>query len=794
MSNMKFVMGMKNCPIKSIGKHNLTVAFNLLKELPETMLYPSKYDKVKKLHIGLVKWSKWSSSDPKKLRKWAQRWPYAYFCIHLKASKLSVLDVDNKNGRKGSDSLKQLEVSKGPLPKTRITKTPSGGRHYLFSGWCGKQSKNKLGEGLDTPGMVPVPGSVVPGKGEYKIIKGGSLSILPAWIPKRLGDTKQRNKNHRAPAVTEDRSHNIKKAIKYAQHADPAIENDGGNNQTYNVACGVRDFGISRDTCLMIMAEHYNPECEPPWSYGDLKRIVYNAYNYARTRAGVNLPEADFTPVLTDAVEANRNLKNKPLPLDRKPQPEEYPLEYLPQLIQTAVNEVSAFSKAPISLIANCILPVISTVTQGLADVRRAEKLTGPISTFHFTIAESGERKSFINRFFTPVIKRYQTMKTDWMKEDINTYKAAHSAWEAKKNGKLDKIRQMSKKGEDVSGLEAELDELEQNMPETPKLPKYLLTDFTQEKLAGSLAQDWPSSALISPEGGIILGSFAMNNDSIMRFLSFVNTLWDGDAILIGRKGSGEILVDGVRFTIGIQTQEETFEKFMDRAGDLARGIGFFARCLFAYPNSNQGRRLFSDQDSWEGLEAFETRVIQILSLQLPLTDTGRLKPALFDLAPDAKAAWIDFHDKIELQLTKNGKYFNVRDAASKVAENAVRMAAQFQIFIDGAVGNDVSLENFQAAGAIVEWHLNEARRYFGFIKMSQEQKDAITLDDWLIDYCRKNSTNEITKREVQRQGPGAIRKKSRFENAIKELKELYRVEEVKCGRKRMIRVDAGLL
>jgi hypothetical protein len=128
------------------------------------------------------------------------------------------------------------------------------------------------------------------------------------------------------------------------------------------------------------------------------------------------------------------------------------------------------------------------------------------------------------------------------------------------------------------------------------------------------------------------------------------------------------------------------------------------------------------------------------------------------------------------------------------VAENAVRMAAQFQIFIDGAVGNDVSLENFQAAGAIVEWHLNEARRYFGFIKMSQEQKDAITLDDWLIDYCRKNSTNEITKREVQRQGPGAIRKKSRLENAIKELKELYRVKEVTCGRKRMIRVDAGLL
>jgi L-fucose isomerase-like protein len=67
-------------------------------------------------------------------------------------------------------------------------------------------------------------------------------------------------------------------------------------------------------------------------------------------------------------------------------------------------------------------------------------------------------------------------------------------------------------------------------------------------------------------------------------------------------------------------------------------------------------------------------------------------------------------------------------------------------------------------------------------------------LDDWLLAFCQRNGTNEVSRREIQRQGPGSIRKKSRLENALKELKELFRVKEVKRGRKRLIVVDDRLL
>ena len=72
------------------------------------------------------------------------------------------------------------------------------------------------------------------------------------------------------------------------------------------------------------------------------------------------------------------------------------------------------------------------------------------------------------------------------------------------------------------------------------------------------------------------------------------------------------------------------------------------------------------------------------------ITDDGALSPAPMSLAPDAKAAWIAFHDTIERELASGGELFDVRDVASKSADNAARLAALFQIFehgLGGAIG-----------------------------------------------------------------------------------------------------------
>lgn len=123
----------------------------------------------------------------------------------------------------------------------------------------------------------------------------------------------------------------------------------------------------------------------------------------------------------------------------------------------------------------------------------------------------------------------------------------------------------------------------------------------------------------------------------------------------------------------------------------------------------------------------------------------------MLTLTPEAKAAWIDFHDGIESQLASGCVLFDVRDVASKIADNATRLAALFHVF-DGGVGA-VSEDAFERASAIVAWHLNESRRFFGEIALPVEIASAARLNDWLIDYCRQNKTHYVSKRFAQQYG-----------------------------------------
>jgi len=67
---------------------------------------------------------------------------------------------------------------------------------------------------------------------------------------------------------------------------------------------------------------------------------------------------------------------------------------------------------------------------------------------------------------------------------------------------------------------------------------------------------------------------------------------------------------------------------------------------------------------------------------------------------------------------------------ASKTADNAIRLAALFQIF-EGARGA-VGLDCFESGSRIAAWHLNESRRFLGELSLPVELANAARLDRWL--------------------------------------------------------------
>ena len=487
----------------------------------------------------------------------------------------------------------------------------------------------------------------------------------------------------------------------------------------------------------------------------------------------------------------------EPQPLGVKVAPEPYPIDALPDTIRAAVEEVAGFVKAPIPMVASSALAALSLAAQAHIDAKRAEKLQGPVGLFLLTIADSGERKSTCDGFFVSAIRQHQEEQAEAAKPAMKEYKAAITAWEAERDGIVSAIKQAAKSNKPVSGkdtraLRADLAELEHDKPEPPRVPTLLLGDETPENLAWRLAKHWPSAGVVSAEAGLIFGAHGMGKDSVMRNLGLLNILWDGGSHSVGRRTSESFTVTGARLTVALQIQEMTLRSFFDRSGGLARGTGFLARFLIAWPESTQGYRPFTEAPSnWPHLAAFHQRIAAILANPVPMDVDGALSPALMMLAPEAKAAWVAFHDAIEVELARGGKLYDVRDVASKSADNAARLGALFQMFEHG-MGGAVGLECFESASRVAAWHLHESRRFFGELALPMELANAQRLDGWLIEYCRRQGTHLVRKNHTRQHGP--LREGAALDAAIRELAELDRVRLEKAEKRLTIAVNPALV
>lgn len=483
-----------------------------------------------------------------------------------------------------------------------------------------------------------------------------------------------------------------------------------------------------------------------------------------------------------------------PLPLTTHQESAQYPFHILPGTIGAAVREVIAFVQCPVALAACSALSAIATVGQGLVDVRRDEGLEGPTSLFVLAIADSGERKSTVDGHFTKPIRQWQADQKEAAKPEIQKHEAELAAWQAKRNGIVAAITAESKAGHDTSELEPNLIDLEKNKPVPPQVPVLLYGDATPEGLAFELVHKWPVGGVLSSEAGVVFGGHAMGKDSAMRNMSSLNSFWSGESIPVTRKGSPSFLLEGVRLSMGLAVQRETVRAFLDSSKGLARGIGFLARFLVAWPQSTQGHRLFKEQSKDRpALAAFHNRLLSLLNEPLSYDGNGALSPMMLELSPDAKAAWISFHDDVEVELLPGREMAETQDVASKAADNAVRLAALFHLF-ERAPGGQIGVDHMRAGATLAGWHLYEARRFMGEIALPIQKHHATKLDAWLLEYCKQNRVDEVSTRDAMRLGPNCTREKLILDSALEELIEACRIRIVKDGKKKTIKINPSLL
>ena len=135
------------------------------------------------------------------------------------------------------------------------------------------------------------------------------------------------------------------------------------------------------------------------------------------------------------------------VPLVREEEePKPFPVVALGTMMEEAVIEFKGYGKQPLSMIAGSALATASLACQGLADVGRDSQNIGPISLSVLTIAESGERKSSLDKAFSKALREWEREKADEMKVVIKKSIADHSDWDAKRHGLLAAIKETQKK------------------------------------------------------------------------------------------------------------------------------------------------------------------------------------------------------------------------------------------------------------------------------------------------------------------------------------------------------------
>jgi putative DNA primase/helicase len=491
-----------------------------------------------------------------------------------------------------------------------------------------------------------------------------------------------------------------------------------------------------------------------------------------------------------------------------------YPADAFPEPARSAIVEYQRYGRQPMSMVGSSALGQMALAAQGFADVARDARLVSPISLNLLVIGESGDRKSAADRQFGRAARAWQQREREARLNENRRAGAMAKDWEARLAGVKKRITSLAGKDSEADSQELErlrerLVDLEQNPVMAPPLPLLSYEDVNPASLAYALGTGWPSAGLFSDEGGAVVGSHGMQDETATSMLALLNILWDGRDYVPTRKQAATAELRGRRFSTFLMLQPDLLRKLIDKG---ARGIGFLARFLLSAPPSTMGGRFYVEPPAdWAALDDFDAAVRRLLDTELPVdrggSDRGllmRLAPLVMPLAADAKPGWVEYHDAVERELCRFGEFAGVRDVAAKSAENAVRIAGVFQVFDQGGPGREVERRYVEAGIQIAAWHLAEAKRLFFEADAPQNVVDARELSAWLCTRARElkdsrgqpivDQTGEISLREIQRVGPNPVRDSLRRDAAIDCLEEAAHLRRQEKGKQKRARINPKLL
>lgn len=412
-----------------------------------------------------------------------------------------------------------------------------------------------------------------------------------------------------------------------------------------------------------------------------------------------------------------------PLPLFRAVEaPRPFPMHALGPILQPAAESMCKIIKAPASICAQSLLATVSLTTQPYANIL-IDGREIILSEFYLTVAESGDRKSAVDKVALSRVSAWQEFLQSQYKTDSQKTSILQEAWEARKKEWL--------KTNPIPG--SYFSELP---PEPPLRPLLLIDEPTYEGIIIYFsANGQPSIGLFSDEGGRFFGGHGMKKDDRLKTIAGLGSFWDGKPASRMRGGDGDMLLFGKRLSLHLMIQESILAQIMNEP--IFETQGFLPRCLISFPESIAGSRSYVEADLSKepSIQHFYNAINRLLDRPYPVhTSPNRqneLCPRNISLSIEAKKRWIAFHDKNEAQIGKGKAHYPIRRFASKAPEHVLRLSGSLALF-ENPDTNEIGVEYIERGIHLVDFYLFERLRIHGFASIDSKLICASNLLKWL--------------------------------------------------------------
>lgn len=470
----------------------------------------------------------------------------------------------------------------------------------------------------------------------------------------------------------------------------------------------------------------------------------------------------------------------EPLAADAsKPTP--YPIDAWDGLLKKVIIAVSHYAQVPLAMAGQCVLGALAHIGQQFVDAPHGDR-HNPASLILVTEGESGSGKTETMNLTHLKIDEHEKRQYQLYLTDLET-------WEKDKASLTGKERQ------------AFLD----NTPK-PYNPETVFKDATIETILDKYVNlEIVNASWATDDAAQFFNGHSMTSKTAGNALTSFTDLYSGGVVNRSRSQKNAFAnprtkAFNARLTLMLMAQRIILEPAL--SDPLLNGQGFLARALIACPEDLRGYRTWNDPKRKDDkahnnpdLIAYWSRCESLLNpspANLPIAPNGEPERIKIQWADSkAKQVFDDHKQAIENRQRKGGVFATLKAYASRMAENASRIASLIAFFDERT---SITVDDVTRAFMLVEYSTAERLRYLDATPTG-EQNDSEKLSSWLVDKAKGKNPPMLNRTYIYNGAPKPMRKNNKIlQSELDNLESMGHIKQADEGKRKVIYINPKLI